>query len=520
MSADGGIPGFDPIAAALEALEDFGAPVDDLKLSFYPLNDLGNRSRFLDRFGKEVLNVPNIGVMFWTGTHWKADISGAKVRIMAQRSVEAIKKLELPALKDDASPDNPEQHKTYEKALFRHSNDSCSSARVTAIVKESLPHRELQHASLNTRADIFNCPNTALLLTTDGGVKPTQHDRAHLSTRLAGAAFDPAATCPEWDKFIEQVMPDPDERAYLQRSLGACLTDSSGDQKLIVHHGSGANGKSTCLDAVCHALGDYAMSVDVASLLYGGEKQGSAASPDIARLAEGPRLVRASEPELGSRLSESHVKSITGGEPIVARMLHRPPMEFRPGFKIHLSCNSRPSIRGGDDGIWRRIDLLHWKVQIPVNERDPHLPDKLKAEASGILNWLIRGLEDWMEVGLATPESVLASTAEYREDSDPFRRFILEWCERGPEFKANTTELFNAYCLWCAEYGEKRTTQRWFGSRLTDRGFEKKSSGGTVYRFGIQLSAAGRAAFENLELKQLEDGPRRRRRADVPDGED
>lgn len=501
MSADGS-----SISGALrEALEDFGAPVDDRALAFYPRNDLGLARRFLARFGADIRQTQEMGVLVFNGLRWVLDQGTALARIMAQRSAVAIGKLEVKALEDDPPQGDSKEVQKQIDGLKGFASSACNSNKLSAVLTEALPHVQAPLESWNTRHDIFNCPNTALSLTAEGA-QPIAHAREHMATRLAGAIYDPEATCPEWDKFIERVMPEKDERDYLRRSLGACLTDSSGDQKLHVHHGSGANGKSTCLDAVCFVLGDYSMSVDVSSLLYGGEKQGSAASPDIARLAEGPRLVRASEPELGSRLSESHVKGITGGEPIVARMLHRPPMEFRPGFKIHLSCNSRPSIRGGDDGIWRRIDLLHWRVQIPVAERDPHLPEKLKAEASGILNWLIRGLEDWLEVGLATPESVLASTAEYREDSDALGRFILEWCEKDGEAEIEGGELHKAFTAWCKQEGSNIVNANNFSRRLTDRGFDKRKSNGKTYRGGLQLSETGRAAWQQWDAENASRG--------------
>lgn len=501
MSADGS-----SISGALrEVLEDFGAPVDDRALAFYPRNDLGLARRFLARFGADIRQTQEMGVLVFNGVRWVLDQGTALARIMAQRSAVAIGKLELKALEDDPPPGDKKEVDKILDGLRGFASSACNSNKLSAALNEALPHVQAPLDAWNTRPDILNCPNTALSLTAEG-VQPIPHDRAHMITRLAGALYDPDATCPEWNKFIERVMPEKDERDYLRRVAGACLTDSSGDQKLCVHHGSGANGKSTFWDAVCFVLGDYAMSVDVASLLYGGEKQGSAASPDIARLAEGPRLVRASEPELGSRLSESHVKSITGGEPIVARMLHRPPMEFRPGFKIQLSCNSRPSIRGGDDGIWRRIDLLHWKVQIPVNERDPHLPDKLKAEASGILNWLIRGLEDWMEIGLATPESVLASTAEYREDSDALGRFILEWCEKDGEAEIEAGDLHKAFTAWCKLEGANVVNANNFSRRLTDRGFDKRKSNGKTYRSGLRLSEAGREAWQQWDAENAARG--------------
>lgn len=497
-------------AAMLDAVEDFGEPVDDRELAFLPRNDLGNARRLLKRFGPNFREVPSIGVHVFTGKRWELDQSTALLRIMGQRTALAIGKREADAIADD---DTIKDREEIAKSLRGFGGATCMSAKITAMVNEALPHAQARLEDWNARPEIFNCRNTALELTS-GGVKVVAHNRAHLVTRMAGVDYDPAATCPKFEEWLETMQPDPEQRKFVQRSLGSCLTDSASDQAVIVYHGGGANGKSTILEIVCEVLGDYAVTAAVESLLYGGEKQGSAASPDIARLAERPRLVRASEPEPGARLSESHVKAVTGGEPIVARKLHKEPFEFRPNFKIILSCNNRPSIRGGDDGIWRRIMLVSWPVQIPLEQRDNSLKDKLLKEAPGILNWLIRGWEDWMEQGLAPPASVLDATNQYRQDSDALGRFIFEWCERGEGVECEVRELHRAFEIWCKAEGSRAPNANFFSRRLTDRGFGRRKSSGKTLCMGLQLSAQGKQAMEDEDIRQLNTSYRKARGSD------
>jgi len=167
----------------------------------------------------------------------------------------------------------------------------------------------------------------------------------------------------------------------------------------------GANGKTTLQELISFILGDYAAVLPFSSLLHNDRQQGGSASPDLARLV-GARMVCASEPDQGSRLSEALVKQLTGGDTIAARKLHKDFFEFKAEFKLWLTGNHKPNIRGNDDGMWRRIKLVPFNETIPEEERDTELPEKLRDEASGILNWMIKGCLAWKEDGLQTPDAV------------------------------------------------------------------------------------------------------------------
>ena len=101
-------------------------------------------------------------------------------------------------------------------------------------------------------------------------------------------------------------------------------------------------------------------------------------------------MVVAAELPENKRLNESLVKDLTGGDTITARYLRKEFFEFKPSFKIFMYGNHQPIISGTDLGIWRRIKKIDFKVVIPEAERDPYLPEKLKAELPGILAWAVR----------------------------------------------------------------------------------------------------------------------------------
>lgn len=205
-------------------------------------------------------------------------------------------------------------------------------------------------------------------------------------------------------------------------------------------------------------MGSYAQVLPFASLLHDDKRRGSEPSPDLAQLP-GARLVTAAEPESGAKFSESMIKQITGGEKIKARHLRQDFFEFRPEFKPMLSFNSKPFIRGQDDGIWRRILLVPFKQKyVEEHERADNPGAKLKdkelehrlweEESSGILNWMLDGYRMWAETGLQIPDKVRVATNEYRQESNPVREFINIACEHNINATIQANCLYEAFKLW------------------------------------------------------------------------
>lgn len=104
---------------------------------------------------------------------------------------------------------------------------------------------------------------------------------------------------------------------------------------------------------------------------------------------------------------------------------------FIATHKIIVAANTRPIVRGTDDGIWRRMRLVPWDVRIPHAEQDRELPARLIAtEAPGILAWLVDGCLAWFGSGLATVDAITSATDGYRADQDTLGRWIEDRCVR------------------------------------------------------------------------------------------
>lgn len=129
------------------------------------------------------------------------------------------------------------------------------------------------------------------------------------------------------------------------------------------------------------------------------------------------------------------------------------------------------------------------------NERpaDHDLPEKLKAEAPGILAWLVRGCLQWQQIKkLAPPDIVKMSTSEYRHNEDDIEQFIDDFCDRNDGSCESTGELFNAYKKWHSDNGMmpgKELSMKKFSHRLVDKGFRRDDEGRHTIFHGIEIKA-------------------------------
>ena len=127
-------------------------------------------------------------------------------------------------------------------------------------------------------------------------------------------------------------------------------------------------------------------------------------------------------------------------------------------------------------GIWRRIRLIPFAVTIAEEDRDPELPAKLRAEASGILRWAVQGAVSWAQDGLQDPPTVLDATMAYRTEQDVVAAFLEDCVEMGPGHAVVNTHLYQAYRDWCADTGEYLHSQRWLTMRLKSQGYVQTRS--------------------------------------------
>jgi len=433
------------------------------------LTDTGNATRFGLSHAGRVIYVPGQGWMVWDGLKWQGDD--------VDRMMEMAKVLSRNIYQEgDALEDNDARI-----AVAKHAKNSQQAPRLKAALElaQSIPELVLKHDQLDRHDMLLGVGNGVVNLKT-GKLQAAKPD--DYITRHSPVIFDAAATCPLFLKFLDQVTGACKPLiTYLQRVIGYCLTGNAAEQCLFFLYGYGANGKSTFLTVLTDLLGsDLARQTPSETLMA---RKSSGASNDIARLV-GIRVVIANEIEDGSLLAESLVKQMTGGDVMTARFLYGEFIEFVPKFKLFIAGNHKPTIRGRDQGIWRRINLIPFEVTIPPGQRDKRLSIKLRAELPGILNWAIKGCLAWQKSGLAQPKLVTDAVNSYREEMDLLGQWVAGNCVVDARYVWPSRQAYGNYKLWAEGGGYKPMSESIF-SRELETSFKKVKRKDANYFEGI-----------------------------------
>jgi len=373
------------------------------------------------------------------------------------------------------------------KIQQRHAIDSEDLPSLKKMLEAAQSEPALLASVKDFDADplLLNCGNGVLDLRT-GRLLEHKPD-LHL-TKLANVRYDSTAIAPLWEEFVKFVLPDSDIATYLQRWFGYCLTGLATEQAILFLVGDGQNGKSTATSTLHKILGDYAQTVNAATMI---RKDKEAIRNDLADLKNIRYGMIAEYPE-NKPLDEAFVKSATGGENIRARHLYNEAFEYLPAFKAVVSTNYKPIVVGSDYGIWRRIKLIHFGVRIPEERKDKDFMGKLYSERSGILNWLLRGCLDWQKLGLQEPSGVTEGIKEYRNEMDVIAQFLNECLVSAPGEAVAATAVHDSYKKWCALNGHSAKTQKKFGTEVTKRGINKgKDAKGCVTYTDHKLEDSG-----------------------------
>lgn len=488
---DGGAGGGEPPHGGSDD-DDAAARRLNLRLAFFPLTDLGNAERFRERYRGRLLFCAAIGWLAWDGRRWSKDGAEELVKIAEHDTVRAIQ-AEAEAVRETGVRDRGEdgardfvvevkrsgEEVLYSDKIARWGRSSEAANKLGALSKRGAPYLSIGVDKLDADPMKINVANGTLIVERSGEgdyVKFRPHDPTDLITKLSPVNYDKAAKCDVYDAFLSRIQPNQTMRRFLHQWAGLSLTGDTSEQKLAFLYGKGRNGKSTLVDIWSTVAGDYGETVPIETFLDHGKSRGAGqATPDLAILP-GVRMLRTSEPEKGSKLAESLIKLVTGGEPIQARHLNRDFFKFYPRFKLTMSGNYRPQIGGTDEGIWRRMRLVPFAISIPKEEVDIHLADKLRKEASGILNRMLDGLRDWCDHGLIEPDEVADATAQYRSDSDPLGRFLQVCVEASAGARVQSSVMHELFDAWCKASGEKTWSPRGLGLALKERGFVAKQS--------------------------------------------
>ncbi len=451
----------------------------DLKTNDYvtgsaQFTDLTNATYYLKLYGHKVKYCkPWKKFLVYNGKKWENDEYGeaeAMVDDMVREMYKSARDIREPRLRMDFESHLKKSESLRRRDAALRSYSRFEKARIVSEEMDKDPY-------------LFNVDNGTINLQTG---KFKNHDPKDVITKCSKFVYDPKATCPTWQRFLLQILDNDTELIrFVQKAMGYSLCGNVSEQVMFILWGGGANGKSTFLNVISDLMADYAMATKTETFM---KKTGETLGNDIARL-RGARVVTTTEVEHGKTFSESLIKQVTGNDPMTARFLYGEYFSFVPSFKIFMATNHKPEIKGNDHGIWRRIRLIPFTVTIPDHLRDRDLTEKLKAENSGILNWLLEGFQIWKNEGLKTTTKVMQATQEYEDEMDVVGLFIKDCLQIDASgiTRISNKDIYNLYLEWAKTNNEKNVSQRYLALRLQAKGFKKSVSNSERFWLGLSL---------------------------------
>lgn len=465
-----------PKTPYISPIEDFPQSVSTPDTTSDPTrySDAGNAMRLSKLCGENIIYCRQSDEYYvWNGTRWMRDLNNVQLLKMAKFVTEEMFR-EAESLDDDAA-----------KALRKHALNSQSVARLTGMVNLAKIHvRNVNRGDFDRDPWVLNCLNGTIELKTG---KFREHLRNDLISKIAPVKYDPTADCPLWKKCLGDWMLGAQEKvSYLQRQGGYTITGCTNEEVMPILWGSGRNGKSKFYVTIYNVLGEgeYAKAANFDSFVI---KKGDEGMPnDIAGWC-GMRLIVAAEGEHSKRLAEAKLKLCIGRDPVTGEFKYQEEFNYLPTYKVWLVTNPKPRIVGTTEAIWDKIHFVAWKRYFSPDERDTELQEKLNAEASGILNWMIEGCLEWQKKGLALPDSMKKDTEQYRREQDVVGRFIDEECVVGVEFTSPKKPTYLCFKEWADQAGEHYTmTQVEFNDKMLCKFDEGRSNAGRYWK-GFRL---------------------------------
>lgn len=447
---------------------------------WYDMTDTGNAHRMLDKFGGVVrYSYTRKKWLYWDGKVWRLDESG-QIKKLADIICEDIKREAV-----------MEQGEKTQAEMLKWATRTASSKGKEAMVHECqhLDEIPVSQDALDSFSDYLNCQNGIINLR-NGELLP--HDSNFLMSKICMCECAEPGAVPElWLKFLEDVTAgNKTLQEYIQKCVGYSLSGSNREQCAYFLYGMGNNGKSTFLDTIADMLGSYAANVQPETIMLQKSFAGNGANSDIARL-KSVRFVTSEEPTEGVRLNEGLLKQLTGGSKVTCRFLYGDEFEYTPEFKIWIATNHKPVIRGTDLGIWRRIKLIPFEVNI--QHVDKNLRYKLRKELPAILRWAVDGCIKWQREGLAEPTAVVEAVQDYKHEMDLLAGFV-EQCiviDYTCEGRIMASELFKMYIRWAKENNEYEMTSKKFFKELSKKLPTKGRIGAGIYFSNIRITEYG-----------------------------
>ena len=315
---------------------------------------------------------------------------------------------------------------------------------------------------------LINLMNGTFEITPDKkGLRPFNPD--DFLTYQLPFSYDPDAKAPIFEKYLNEVLPDIQRQKVLSEFMGFVFikhgSNSLKEEKALMLHGTGANGKSVFFEVVSALLGTKNVSN------YSLQSLTNDNGYFRANLAN--KLVNYAS-EINGKLEASVFKQLVSGEPVEARLPYGQPFILKDYAKMIFNVNELPKDVEHTNAFFRRFLIIPFDVTIPEGKQDKTLHLKIiEKELSGVFNWVLDGLERLLkQKGFSECEASRLAVSQYKLESDSVELFLTD-----NEYRSDATvytlikEIYLEYRNYCNEDGLHPVKKGNFIKRLKDNGY-------------------------------------------------
>lgn len=358
----------------------------------------------------------------------------------------------------------------------------------------------LEKTPLNVRNEIVVFNNCVLDTDT---MKTYPHSKKHAQITMLNYDYDPDAKSALWYQFLNEVLPDAQRRSILQQFLGAVFLDRriAKIETMLILKGSGSNGKSVVFETVMGVLGrDNVSNFGLGALILGNDRKMNIATMN------GKRLNYCSEIQIKEFGANSDsLKAIISGEPIEARRIYGSNFTARNIPLLMANANQLPYMKDVSQGMYRRICVINFDVEIPKERQNKSLARDLESDYPAIFNWIMEGRSEFVKNGYKLPTNHDFENAmeEYQSDYDSGLKFMSDQgfkrqlshdvTDITPRWMS-LASLYDKYLHWCTSNNVIEVHSKMSFSRsLTTAGWRKRSGS-----YGVEFAVFGKTSIQDF----------------------
>ena len=274
------------------------------------------------------------------------------------------------------------------------------------------------------------------------------HDPATICMVKHDVEYDPAAACPRFVKFLEEVLPDERSRGMILEMMAQCFLRQNVVQKGYVLHGIGSNGKTTLVNILREMIGLRNTCSLPMDSLQGNDFRGWEIFGKVANISGDG----GTEPIKQTTL----LKKLLGGDAIRCEGKYRDPFDFVPHCTMVFVHNELPIIYDASDGFARKMQIIEFGEQFYGGNRDNsvHTIHTDMSELSGVMNMLLPIMQKMIKTRVLEYEDTVADIKKHwLKRSDSVYHFTTECLELYPGGYVTIKDMKMAYRAMCQEEG-------------------------------------------------------------------